>query len=325
MALPPITLRQLAQELGNAIRFNPNLTARWVVAELSDFSIRGHAYMELIEKDDEGLTVARLRANIWRSNLAHVAPKFERATGQTLKSGLKVMVYGSVAYHEQYGVSFNIVDIDPSYTLGDMERIRREIIQTLTREGVINLNKEQEMSLAPQRIAVISAAGAAGYGDFVNQLQSNTQGFKFYCHLFEAVMHGERTAASVIDALQRIEMTIDLWDCVVIIRGGGSTSDLNGFDNLELARTVATFSLPIIVGIGHERDRTVLDDIAHTRVKTPTAAAEWLINSAQQLLDRVTSLARQVADEARVQYSEALKQVSYIEVSLSALALQRLH
>ena len=148
MALPPITLRQLAQELGNAIRFNPNLTARWVVAELSDFSIRGHAYMELIEKDDEGLTVARLRANIWRSNLAHVAPKFERATGQTLKSGLKVMVYGSVAYHEQYGVSFNIVDIDPSYTLGDMERIRREIIQTLTREGVINLNKEQEISLA---------------------------------------------------------------------------------------------------------------------------------------------------------------------------------
>ena len=324
MALPPITLRQLAQELGNAIRFNPNLTARWVVAELSDFSIRGHAYMELIEKDDEGLTVARLRANIWRSNLAHVAPKFERATGQTLKSGLKVMVYGSVAYHEQYGVSFNIVDIDPSYTLGDMERIRREIIQTLTREGVINLNKEQEMSLAPQRIAVISAAGAAGYGDFVNQLQSNTQGFKFYCHLFEAVMQGERTAASVIDALQRIEMTIDLWDCVVIIRGGGSTSDLNGFDNLELARTVATFSLPIIVGIGHERDRTVLDDIAHTRVKTPTAAAEWLINSAQQLLDRVTSLARQVADEARVQYGEALKQVSYIEVSLPALAQQRL-
>ena len=137
-------------------------------------------------------------------------------------------------------------------------------------------------------------------------------------------MQGERTAASVIDALQRIEMTIDLWDCVVIIRGGGSTSDLNGFDNLELARTVATFSLPIIVGIGHERDRTVLDDIAHTRVKTPTAAAEWLINSAQQLLDRVTSLARQVADEARVQYGEALKQVSYIEVSLPALAQQRL-
>ena len=309
-----LSLRQYTSEIANSIRTNPVLQSRWVIAELSDVSERGgHCYMELVEKDDRGVTIARLRGTIWANNFAYkIKPKFEQITGQKFKSGLKVMLFGSASFHEQYGLSFNITDVDPSFTIGDMERIRREIIETLTREGVVNYNRMLQMPRVPQRIAIISAKGAAGYGDFMNQLQSNPVGFKFYTHLFEATMQGETTSNSVIKALNDIEMTIDLWDCVVIIRGGGATSDLNGFDNLELARRVATFALPVVVGIGHERDRTVLDDIANVRVKTPTAAAEWLIMCAQQTLDQALALANQVARYVKDRTSGASKQLSII-------------
>lgn len=323
--LDSISLRAFAVEIANSIRCNPALQYRWVTAELSDVSVKGgHCYMELIEKDARGMTVARMRGTIWANNFAgRIKPKFERITGETFRSGLKVMLYGCASFHEQYGLSFNISDIDPSFTLGDMERLRREIIETLTKEGVAESNKKISMPLAPQRIAVVSASSAAGYGDFMNQLNNNPVGFKFYTHLFEASMQGGRTAASVIDALRRIEMSIDLWDCVVIIRGGGATSDLNGFDNLELAREVATFALPIVVGIGHERDRTVLDDIANTRVKTPTAAAEWLVMQAQQTLDTAISLVQQVANHAKQLLSGAMQQLSYQEASIPAIAQHR--
>lgn len=321
-----LSLRQYTSEIANSIRTNPVLQSRWVIAELSDVSERGgHCYMELVEKDDRGVTIARLRGTIWANNFAYkIKPKFEQITGQKFKSGLKVMLFGSASFHEQYGLSFNITDVDPSFTIGDMERIRREIIETLTREGVVNCNKMLQMPRVPQRIAIISAKGAAGYGDFMNQLQSNPVGFKFYTHLFEATMQGETTSNSVIKALNDIEMTIDLWDCVVIIRGGGATSDLNGFDNLELARRVATFALPVVVGIGHERDRTVLDDIANVRVKTPTAAAEWLIMCAQQTLDQALALANQVARYVKDRTSGASKQLSHIEGTIPIIAKQQI-
>lgn len=321
-----LSLRQYTSEIANSIRTNPVLQSRWVIAELSDVSERGgHCYMELVEKDDRGVTIARLRGTIWANNFAYkIKPKFEQITGQKFKSGLKVMLFGSASFHEQYGLSFNITDVDPSFTIGDMERIRREIIETLTREGVVNCNRMLQMPRVPQRIAIISAKGAAGYGDFMNQLQSNPVGFKFYTHLFEATMQGETTSNSVIKALNDIEMTIDLWDCVVIIRGGGATSDLNGFDNLELARRVATFALPVVVGIGHERDRTVLDDIANVRVKTPTAAAEWLIMCAQQTLDQALALANQVARYVKDRTSGASKQLSHIEGTIPIIAKQQI-
>ena len=321
-----LSLRQYTSEIANSIRTNPVLQSRWVIAELSDVSERGgHCYMELVEKDDRGVTIARLRGTIWANNFAYkIKPKFEQITGQKFKSGLKVMLFGSASFHEQYGLSFNITDVDPSFTIGDMERIRREIIETLTREGVVNCNKMLQMPRVPQRIAIISAKGAAGYGDFMNQLQSNPVGFKFYTHLFEATMQGETTSNSVIKALNDIEMTIDLWDCVVIIRGGGATSDLNGFDNLELARRVAMFALPVVVGIGHERDRTVLDDIANVRVKTPTAAAEWLIMCAQQTLDQALALANQVARYVKDRTSGASKQLSHIEGTIPIIAKQQI-
>lgn len=299
-----ITLSQLVTRLGNAIRMSPDLRGAWVTAELSDVrGSGGHCYLELVEKDLSGATTAKLRGVIWRGTFDALRRKFYAATGRDITSGLKVLVRGSVTHHNLYGLSFTIDDIDPSYTLGDIERIRREILQRLSQEGVIGLNKNIDMPEAPQRIAVISAEGAAGYGDFINQLQHNPAGVKVYTMLFPAVMQGERTPASVCDALAIIEATIDLWDCVVIIRGGGATTDLIGFDNYDLARRVATFPLPVIVGIGHERDRTVLDEIACVRCKTPTAAAEYLINrlteAAMRVENLINSIIRYASDSVR--------------------------
>ncbi|MDE6382443.1 MAG: exodeoxyribonuclease VII large subunit, partial [Muribaculaceae bacterium] len=236
-------------------------------------------YMELVEKDAAGTTRAKIRAMIWSGTLAALRRKFFDATGRDIASGMKVLVRGSASHHSIYGLSFTISDIDPTYTLGDMERVRREILERLTREGIIGRNRQIPLPPVLQRIAVISAEGAAGYGDFINQLAYNPDRFAMYTLLFPAVMQGERTAPTVMAALDRVEMTRDMWDAVAIVRGGGSTTDLNGFDNYELARRVALFPLPVIVGIGHERDRTVLDEIACVRCKTPTAVAAFIIDS----------------------------------------------
>ena len=293
MAAGPLSLLEFARRISSAVNTNPGLRGAWVVAELSDLNRHptGHCYMELIQKDEQtGRTIARMRATIWRSALLSIDRKFFTATGRQLSGGMKVMLRLDASHHELYGMSANITDVDPSYTLGDMERLRREILEKLRREGVLGLNKTLQVPVNPQRIAVISAAGAAGYGDFVNQLGASAEGFKFYPLLFPAAMQGLSTSASVREALARIEMSVDFWDCVVIIRGGGATTDLNGFDDYELARAVATYPLPIIVGIGHERDRTVLDEIACVRCKTPTAVAGYLIDCMR--------FAEHVADEA---------------------------
>lgn len=257
----------------------------WVEAELaSAHESGGHCYMELIQKEDGSNTpIARASARCWRSTWALLKPHFERETGQTLRGGLKVLLQVYPQFHENFGFSWIVTDIDPTYTLGDMAHRRQEIIRRLKEEGVFDLNKELELPLFAQRIAVISSDSAAGYGDFCKQLSENKQGFKFAVELFSAVMQGEQVEQTVITALNEINERREDFDCVVIIRGGGSTSDLSGFDTLALAENVANFPLPVITGIGHDRDESVLDMVSHTRVKTPTAAAAFLIEHLQDV------------------------------------------
>ena len=258
-----ITLYEFNRLIGRTLYAADGLTNRWVVAEFSDFALRGgHCYCELVDKDPQTDAIrAKIRGIIWSSQYPKILDKFLRGTGEQLRSGIKVLLRLSVNFHEQFGISLIISDIDPSYTLGDMERRRREILERLKREGVINDNRELAMPMVPQRIAIISAAGAAGYGDFINQLNNNKSGIIFYTALFEARMQGRDTAPTVVEALNRINRHADCFDCVVIIRGGGSTSDLSSFDDYNLAYAVTQCQLPVITGIGHERDNTVIDVI----------------------------------------------------------------
>lgn len=261
----------------------------WVEAELSEArESAGHCYMELIEKDEHTHTpIAKASAKCWRNVWTMIKPHFERTTGQPLRAGMKVLLQVYAQFHENYGFSWIVTDIDPTYTMGDMARKRQEIIRQLKAEGVFDLNKELLIPMFAQRIAVISSASAAGYGDFCRQLEENGHGFKFHVRLFNAVMQGEQVEASVISALNQINAAADDFDCVVIIRGGGATSDLSGFDTLALAENVANFPLPVITGIGHERDESVIDMVSNTRVKTPTAAAAFLIDNLSRTWERI--------------------------------------
>lgn len=272
----------------------------WVRAEMSDVRTNassGHCYLEFIEKNSiTGQLVARARGSIWAKTFRMLKPYFEMETGQMFASGLKVLVKVSVEFHELYGYSLTVLDIDPAYTLGDMLRKRMEIIRQLKEEGVFTLNKELPFPVLPKRIAVITSPTAAGYEDFLNQLANNKAGYPFYPKLFPALMQGERTEESVIAALDRIYHHIDCFDVVVIIRGGGSTSDLNSFDSYLLAANCAQFPLPVITGIGHERDDTILDMVAHTRMKTPTAVAEFLIGRMDAAAEELEDLQQEVSE-----------------------------
>ena len=266
----------------------------WVEAELSECrEARGHCYMELIQKDERSATpIAKASARCWASKWTLIRPYFERTTGQQLHAGMKVLLKVYAQFHEAYGFSWIVTDIDPTYTLGDMARKRQEIIRQLKTEGVFDLQKELRMPLFCQRIAVISSETAAGYGDFCNQLADNPYGFKFHTQLFPAIMQGEGVEPSVINALECIYN--EQFDCVVIIRGGGATSDMSGFDTLALAENVANFPLPIITGIGHDRDESILDMVSHTRVKTPTAAAAFLIDHLKTVMDILNDSQEQI-------------------------------
>ena len=279
----------------------------WVEVELSEAreGYGGHCYMELIEKDEHSNTpIAKAHASCWRNRWMLLKPQFERVTGQRIHAGMKVLLKVHAQFHENYGFSWIVDDIDPTYTMGDMARKRMEIIQTLKEEGVFDLQKELKLPMFCQRIAVISSATAAGYGDFCNQLADNGYGLQFTTALFAATMQGEGVEQSVISALNRINEEWENWDCVVIIRGGGATSDLSGFDTLALAENVANFPLPIITGIGHERDESVLDMISFQRVKTPTAAAAFLVDHLTDVYARIED-----AQEAIVNYVKRRLQV----------------
>ena len=303
----------------------------WVEAELSECRENsGHCYMELIEKDERTNTpIARASAKCWRQTWQMAKPYFERTTGQQLRAGMKVLLKVYAQFHEAYGFSWIVSDIDPTYTLGDMARKRQEIIRQLKEEGVFDLQRELRIPTFAKRIAVISAQNAAGYGDFCRQLEDNDYGFRFEVTLFPAIMQGEQVESSIIAALNAIyEATVPdgspsgPYDCVVIIRGGGATADLSGFDTLALAENVAQFPLPVITGIGHDRDESILDMVANTKVKTPTAAAALLIDNLRQVLDRINSAQQHLTTAISTKLSTLNVQLSSLQALIPTLALR---
>ena len=311
----------------------------WVEAELSEVrEVRGHCYMQLVQYDRseeggkrkryENTPIAQASAKCWQSSWQLLRPYFEKETGQRLHAGMKVLLQVYANFHESYGFSWIVTDIDPTYTMGDMARKRQEIIRVLKEEGVFDLQKELPLPLFCQRIAVISSANAAGYGDFVNQLENNEYGFQFHTRLFPAVMQGEDVEKSVIAALEQIfrgsgDMEArgneNAFDCVVIIRGGGATADLSGFDTLALAENVANFPLPIITGIGHERDESILDMVSHTRVKTPTAAAAFLIDHLKEVLEVLNDAQERITRYAQQKLSTLNAQLSVVAEAIPRL------
>lgn len=312
------------QEFNNRIKrllADPSVMNCWVVAETTDVRINQHCYLQLLEKNPKtGATVAKIKAIIWGSQFRFLNAQFKQVTGRDIGNDMKIMVCLSVNYSPQYGLTVVINDINPEFTLGDMERQRQEILNRLTQEGIIGQNKTVPVPPVLQRIAIVSAAGAAGYGDFMKQLTDNKYGVCFYPCLFQATMQGVKTVPTVLAALDKVEQNQHLFDCVVIIRGGGGTEELNSFDNYDLARRVATFPLPVIVGIGHERDITVLDYVAGIRVKTPTAAAEHIILQAANALAHIGDLSNQVVSIARDYIARAKEQLSYYAGNLPIMA-----
>lgn len=309
----------------------------WIHAELSEVheNPSGHCYLEFIEKTPRsGQIIAKARGMIWAATYRLLKPYFETNTGQRFASGIKVLVEVSPTFHEQYGYSLTVHNINPEYTLGDLALQRKRIIAQLTAEGIIDMNRELTWPTAPQRVAVISSPTAAGYGDFCNQLQHNPHGYQFYTVLFPAVMQGEQAEKSILNALSRLYEYADLFDAAVIIRGGGATSELSCFDSYLLATHVAQFPLPVITGIGHERDDTVLDAVANTRVKTPTAAAEFLIGKADEFTVSLQLLQKNILTlcSSRIQqerqkitmYQSDIPRLIQQRVALDTLRLERL-
>lgn len=298
----------------------------WVEAELSEVrEIRGHCFMELVQKDLFSPTpVARASAKCWKTTWTRIRPRFEAITGQPLRPGMKVMLLVHPDFHEAYGFSWIVSDVDPTYTLGDMARKRMEIVNQLKAEGVFDLQKELPLPLFSQHIAVISSENAAGFGDFCSQLSNNDYGFSFMPVLFAAVMQGDGVEQSIVAALNAINAEADRFDVVVIIRGGGATADMSGFDTLLLAENVANFPLPVITGIGHERDECVLDMVSHTRVKTPTAAAALLVDNLAQVWAHVTDCQRTITQLVGQRMASEPSRLDRLSTRLTTLIHDRL-
>lgn len=299
----------------------------WVEAELSDLHDRNHCYMELVENDPFGPTpLAKARAVCWANRWTALRGKFERQTQQQLRPGIKVRMMVTPTFHEAYGFAYQVSDIDPDYTLGDIVRKRMEIIRQLKEAGIFDLQRELVLPRFAQRIAVISSAQAAGYGDFCHQIDDNSYGLSFSHELFATIMQGEQVEQSVIAALDRINARIDEFDVVVIIRGGGATTDMSGFDTLALAENVANFPLPIITGIGHDRDECILDMVSYMRVKTPTAAAAFLIDHLSEVYTALVSARERISRiaERHLAYEKMrLKQLADRIPTLFALTRER--
>ncbi len=297
----------------------------WIRGETSDVrhNRNGHCYLELLERNEQTNTItAKIRAYIWSNVFPLLRSYFEEKTGQVFTSGLKVLVKVSVEFHPVYGMGLNILDIDPAYTLGDMQQRRQQILNRLEEEGVIAMNKELELSLLPQRIAVITSPTAAGYEDFMDHLTNNLQGFVFYPKLFPAVMQGEATESSIISALEKIFEQQDQFDAVVIIRGGGATSDLAAFDSYLLALHCAQFPLPVITGIGHERDNSVLDYVSYYRAKTPTAVADYLVEKLNAYNSQLIAWQQFLIDTATTELSRAKEELRQLYIQLPVFANQ---
>lgn len=294
----------------------------WVVGELSDVStpaFGGHFYGELVQKDEESdRIVARARITCWARNYNMIRLRFQKEAGETLRKGLQVKLLVEVNFHEQYGYSLNVVDIDSTFTLGDLAKRRREILQQLEKDGILHDNQSLPLPRLLKRIAVISSATAAGYGDFCHQLAENDYGFHFDVQLFPAVMQGEQVPESIIAALEEVQ-NAEPFDLVVIIRGGGASSDLSDFDSYELAACIALYPLPVLTGIGHERDETVLDYVAHTKVKTPTAAAAFIIEHQAEEAALLDDLYQRITHSAKEQIQREKQRLEHQRAVLPLL------
>ncbi len=294
-----------------------------IVAEISEFNeSRGHVYLELIEKNKDDQLKAKARAVIWANTYRMLKPYFETSTGHHLQAGLKILIVVTVEFHEIYGFTLNIKDIDPTYTIGDIEQKRLAIIKQLEDEGVLEMNKDLTFPTVAQRIAVISSETAAGFGDFSDQLSENSYGFRFEVKLFQSAMQGEETESSIIEALEKIYDTIDNFDIVVIIRGGGSKSDLSWFDSYEIAVNIAQFPIPVITGIGHEKDESVADLVAFINLKTPTAAAEFIINEVLSFFTYLNDLGNQFYELIKTKLLKEKNQLEHIRNSIHPLFLK---
>lgn len=318
------TLSELCQAIEQVLQFELGDTY-WVRAEIASLTERGHCYMELVEKAKNNTVAAKVRATCWQQVYHLLSAYFATETGQTLSVGMQVLLQVEVSFHSVYGLSLNVVGIDPTFTLGDLARQRQLTIQRLQEDGVMDLQRALTIPSLPRRIAVISAADAAGYGDFCHQLLSNISGFLFRTQLFPAVMQGDQSPASIIAALEQIAYQVEQYDVVVIVRGGGATTDLRNFDDYSLAFHCANFPLPIIAGIGHTRDVSVVDMVVHTSVKTPTAAAEWLISAMQEQADRLAELQLRLQRIAQHAIRKQQHQLDNLWQSLRFATQRRLH
>lgn len=287
-----VTLYELNNRIKDVLKHGFPETV-WITAEITEIQRNrsGHCYLQLADKrEGDDNIIATARATIWAFTFRTLQPYFETTTGRALGKGMRVMLLVEVVFHELYGYSLNVRDIDPTYTIGDLERKKQEILKQLETEGIINMNRELPFPLLPKNVAVISSPTAAGLGDFMNQLMNNPYHYQFHVHLFPAVMQGDKTTESVIAALEKIYEYESVFDVVVLIRGGGSQTDLSSFDTYDMAAHVAQFPLPVIAGIGHERDETIVDRVAHLRVKTPTAAAVFLIDAFHEQEEKLLAL-----------------------------------
>ena len=321
-----ISLSELNQRVKQSLKSNFS-EVFWLVAEISELKVNaaGHCYLELIEKDRlSDKIIAKARGNIWAFTFRLLKPYFETTARTSLTAGLKVFIAVQVEFHEVYGYSLNITDIDPTYTLGDMARQRAETIERLKAEGVYGMNRSLELPLVPQQIAVISSATAAGYGDFRKHMLHNEQGLRFSLELFPSFMQGDEAVDSIISSLERIYACNRQFDAVIIIRGGGSQSDLSCFDNYWLASHVAQFPLPVLTGIGHEQDESVVDLVAHRSFKTPTAVADFLIARARDVYDYFIELESQFASGLNQVLSDKKSELQQLAANLTPVTREAL-
>lgn len=314
----PLTLFELNHLVSEVIAIDLQ-QQYWVEAEVSEIrEVRGHCYLELMQKETFTNTpVARASAKCWANKWSTIRARFERVAQQPIVKGMKLLLLVYANFHEAFGFSWIITDINAEYTMGNLARRRQEILQTLREEGVIDLQKSLHFSPFALHIAVISSSGAAGYDDFCHQLLDNNYGFKFSTELFAAVMQGEKTEQSIIQALNRINEQDSHFDAVVIIRGGGATSDLSGFDTLALAENVANFPLPIITGIGHNRDESIIDIVSYLSVKTPTAAAAFLIDNIVNTQNRIDAACRTIRIKAMQMIEYQKLRLTHLTTSLT--------
>lgn len=318
------SLSELCDCIDDALTTELNSTY-WVRAEIASLSVRGHCYMEVVEKANNHSIAAKMRATCWQHTYNLLAPYFEAETGQALSVGMQVLLEVEVSFHAVYGMSLNIVGIDPRFTIGDLAKQRQATIQQLKNDGVMDMQRYLPLPSLLKRIAVISSNDAAGYGDFCHQLKNNNNGLHFYVQLFPALMQGEQSPASIIQSLQQIADDMNSWDLVVIVRGGGATTDLRNFDNYELASHCAQFPLPIIAGIGHTRDISIVDMVVHTSVKTPTAAAEWIVGRMVVQAERINELNERLKNAVKQSIFRQQQRLGDLLQSLRFITQQRFY